>query len=194
MARWEPDAAGRLHDAAMSLYVERGFEATTVAEIADRAGVTARTFFRYFSDKREVLFGGSQMLLDAMERALADAPAGAAPMDVVAAAMQAAARLVGEDVEHSRRRWSVISANAELRERELIKMERLASALADGLRARGVADPQAGLAAEAGVGVFRVGYERWVSGAAGPEAGLAEVVTAGFEDLRNLFAPVGGTP
>src|SRR6266516_6807397 len=91
MARWEPDAAGRLREAAMALYAERGYDRTTVAEISDRAGVTARTFFRHFADKREVLFAGSEQLEQHMVAALTAAPASATPMEAVAAAVLSSA-------------------------------------------------------------------------------------------------------
>ena len=91
MGRWEPDAIGRLRQAAMELYVERGFEQTTVAEIAERAGLTARTFFRYFADKREVLFAGSLSLQEQLVAALDGVPNSASPMEAVAAALDAAA-------------------------------------------------------------------------------------------------------
>ncbi|WP_436521504.1 TetR/AcrR family transcriptional regulator [Actinoplanes sp. HUAS TT8] len=163
MARWEPGAGGRLREAAMELYVERGFEQTTVAEIAQRAGVTARTFFRHFTDKREVLFAGSEDLVTAVDRAVADAPAEAGPMAVVAAALDVAGGFLGQDHERSRQRQSIIEANAELRERELIKLAKMGARLADGLRARGVPDPEAELAAESGLVVLRVAFGRWVS-------------------------------
>ena len=182
MGRWEPDAAGRLRVAAMDLFVERGYEQTTVADIAQRAGVTARTFFRHFSDKREVLFGGSETLQDRMVAAVDDAPAATTPMDAVAAALDAAADMLGERRDYARQRQAVIVAHAELRERELNKMAGLAAALADGLRRRGVRDPDAALAAEAGVAVFRVAFERWSSGTAG--ADLATVMRESLEQLR----------
>jgi AcrR family transcriptional regulator len=163
MGRWEPDASGRLRQAALELYVERGFEQTTVADIAERAGLTARTFFRHFSDKREVLFAGSALLQDNMMSALEAAPPGASPMTAVSAALEAAGAQLGQHRELSRRRQSVIAANGELRERELIKMASLASALAEGLRGRGVAEPTASLAGEAGIAVLRVAFERWVT-------------------------------
>src|SRR3954470_10091686 len=108
MGRWEPGASGRLREAAMQLYVERGYEQTTVAEIAQRAGLTARTFFRYFTDKREVLFAGSGELQARMVSALEDAPGSATPLDAVAAALAAAAEMLGPNREFSRRRQSVI--------------------------------------------------------------------------------------
>src|SRR5689334_23125609 len=97
MGRWEPNASGRLRDAALEVFLERGFEGATVAEISQRAGVTSRTFFRYFADKREVLFGGSAALQAAFEHAVAEAPRAATPIDAVAAALDAGAALIGRD-------------------------------------------------------------------------------------------------
>jgi AcrR family transcriptional regulator len=161
MSRWEPDARGRLERAAMELFLERGFEQTTVTEIAARAGLTQRTFFRHFTDKREVLFGGSGALQELLLGALASAPESAAPIDAVAAALEAASAGLQERREYSRQRQAVIAANPELQERELIKLAMLAAALADGLRRRGVTDPAASLAAETGIAVFRIAFERW---------------------------------
>ena len=161
MGRWEPDARGRLERAAMELFLERGFEQTTVTEIASRAGLTQRTFFRHFADKREVLFGGSAALQELLLSALASAPESAAPIDAVAAALQAASAVLQERREYSRQRQAVIAANPELQERELIKLAALSAALADGLRQRGVTDPAASLAAEMGIAVFRIAIERW---------------------------------
>ena len=186
MGRWEPNASGRLREAALDLYVERGYEQTTVAEIAQRAGLTARTFFRYFADKREVLFAGSAALQERMVGALEGAPAAASPMAAVAVALDAAAGELGGRREHSRRRQSVIAANAELRERELIKLASLSAALADGLRRRGVPDPDATLAAEAGIAVFRVGFERWVDDPA--DRDLSQVMRESLDQLRGLTA------
>src|SRR3954468_18779682 len=134
MGRWEPDAAGRLRQAAMALYAEQGYDGTTVAEIADKAGVTARTFFRHFADKREVLFAGSAELQDALVSALKEAAPEATPMQAVGAALDAAAEFLGQNREHSRQRQAIINSHADLLERELIKMARLADALAEGLR------------------------------------------------------------
>jgi AcrR family transcriptional regulator len=184
VARWEAGASGRLREAALQLYIERGFEQTTVAEIAGRAGLTARTFFRHFADKREVLFAGSSALQDGLVRALDAAPATATPMQAVAAALDVAGEIIGGDHEHSRRRQSVINANPELQERELIKMATLAGALAAGLRARGVPDPDASLAAEAGIVVFRVAFETWVGGA--PDVELGRVVRESLDRFRSV--------
>src|SRR5580693_4108948 len=130
MSRWQPDARGRLERAAMELYSERGFEQTTVAEIASRAGLTERTFFRHFADKREVLFWGQGALLELVVGGVASAPDTAAPIDAVAAALEAAGAALQERREHARRRQTVISANPELQERELIKLASLAVAIA----------------------------------------------------------------
>jgi AcrR family transcriptional regulator len=161
MGRWEPNARGRLEQAALSLYNERGFEQTTVAEIAKRAGLTERTFFRHYADKREVLFAGSGRLQQLMATAVADAPDSAAPIDAVAAGLEAAAAVL-QNREFSRQRQAIIVANPELQERELIKLASLASAIADVLRRRGVKEPAASLAAEAGIAVFRIAFERWI--------------------------------
>ncbi|MDT4956380.1 MAG: hypothetical protein QOD31_179 [Pseudonocardiales bacterium] len=184
MGRWEPDAAGRLREAAMALYIERGFEGTTVAEIADRAGVTARTFFRHFTDKREVLFAGSEELEQRMVAALAGAPPSAGPMDAIAAALLTAGGLFADRRDYSRRRQAVIAATPELRERELIKMASLATAFADALQQRGVGPAVASLAAETGVAVFRVAFERWVTEPG--DAKLADVMRATLADLAGL--------
>jgi AcrR family transcriptional regulator len=189
MGRWQPGAAGRLAEAALDLYVERGYEQTTVVEIAERAGVTARTFFRYFADKREVLFVGSEVLRKRMVDALAAAPANATPFEAVAVALDAVAEVLGTDHRHSARRQQVLMANTELRERELIKMARLADALTEGLVARGVAHPDARLAAEAEVTVFRVAFEAWVTGPA--SADLASVIRDSGARLSRLSAAAG---
>src|SRR5271155_3510335 len=162
MGRWEPDARGRLMQAAFELYRERGFEQTTVAEIAERAGLTERTFFRHFADKREVLFAGADALRELLVSTVAEAPASAAPLEAVAAALVAAGAYIQEGAELARERQAIIAASAELQERELIKLASLASALADSLRRRGVEDPAASLTAEVGIAVFKVAFERYV--------------------------------
>jgi AcrR family transcriptional regulator len=146
----------------MELYVERGFENTTVAEIAQTAGLTERTFFRHFADKREVLFSGSAALQELLADHVASAPDGAAPIVAVSAALEAAGAVLQKRGDWSRQRQAVIAANAELRERELIKLAALASAIADALRRRGVKDPAASLTAEAGIAAFKVAFERWI--------------------------------
>jgi AcrR family transcriptional regulator len=186
MGRWEPNARGRLERAALELYSERGFEQTTVAEIAERAGLTERTFFRHFADKREVLFAGSAALQDLLVSTLASTPDSAAPIDAVAAAIEAAGALLQERREYARQRQAVIAANAELQERELIKLAALASALAGTLRRRGVADPAASLAAEAGIAVFRIAFERWISDLS--RADLPQLIRESLDELKAVTA------
>ncbi len=163
MVRWTPDSRGRLEQSALALYGERGFENTTVAEIAARAGLTERTFFRHFADKREVLFGGAGALQELLVSTVARAPKSSVPIAAVAAALDAAAAVLQERREFSQQRQAVIAANAELRERELIKLATLASAIADALRGRGVTEPAASLTAEAGIAVFKIAFERWIN-------------------------------
>ena len=187
MTRWEPNARGRLERAALELYGERGFEQTTVAEIAKRAGLTERTFFRHFADKREVLFWGAGTLQELLVGTVASAPDAAVPIDAVAAAIEAAGVVLQERREYARQRQAVIAANVELQERELIKLASLAAAMAGTLRERGVPDLAASLAAEAGIAVFRIGFERWVS-----ETGQADLPRLIRESLDELKAVTAG--
>ncbi|WP_250563206.1 TetR family transcriptional regulator [Sphaerisporangium fuscum] len=170
----------------MELYSERGFEQTTVAEIAQRAGLTERTFFRHFADKREVLFWGAATLQESLVNAVADAPGSTTPIDTIAAALEAAGDLFEQRREGARQRHAVITAHPELRERELIKLASLASALAEALRRRGVPDPAASLAAEAGIAVFRIAFERWVGEAGEPE--LPQIIRESFDELKAVTA------
>src|SRR6516225_6856446 len=136
MGRWQPDARARLQEAALALYGERGYEQTTVAEIAERAGLTKRTFFRYFTDKREVLFWGSELLEQQMVAAIEAAPASASALGMIGAALDAADRF--EEVrEFASPRHRIIASSHELQERELIKAASLAAAMAQALRERG---------------------------------------------------------
>ena len=181
VGRWEPNAQGRLEQAALELYLQQGFDETTVAEIAARAGLTERTFFRHFADKREVLFRGSE-LADALEAAIDDAPTAAAPLDAVAAALESVSGFFAERRPHARQRQAVISANPGLQERELIKLASLATSMAAALRRRGVAEPAASLVAEAGVAIFKVAFERWLTDAAGRS--LAEHIREALAELK----------
>jgi AcrR family transcriptional regulator len=186
MSRWEPNARGRLEQAALELYIERGFEQTTVAEIAKRAGLTERTFFRHFADKREVLFAGAGSLQELLVSTLASTPDSAAPIDAVAAAIEAAGALLQERREFARQRQAVIAANAELQERELIKLASLSAALAGTLRRRGVPGPAASLAAEAGIAVFRIAFERWISEPSQPD--LPHLIRESLDELKAVTA------
>ena len=190
MGRWEPDARGRLEKAAMDLYVERGFDETTVAEIAKRAGLTERTFFRHFADKREVLFAGAAMLQELLVSTVADAPPAMAPVDAAMAGVVAGGALIQERRAFARRRYEIIAANAELQERELKKLASLSTAVADTLRGRGVPDHAASLAAEVAIAVFRVAFERWVADPV--HLDLPQLMRTSLDELRAVTSE-GGT-
>ena len=189
MSRWTPDARGRLERAAYELFLERGYEATTVADIAKRAGLTERTFFRHYADKREVLFGGSGLLQDELLRAVANAPAGLPPIETVRIAVEAIAALM-----HGRRllaldRGRIVAAHPDLQERELIKRATLTTALASALQQRGIPEPAAGLAADMGMTVFYLGFKRWLDEPPGRE--MVEIVREGFDALKAVAAGTG---
>jgi AcrR family transcriptional regulator len=186
VSRWEPNARERLQQAAMDLYRERGFDRTTVAEIAAHAGLTERTFFRYFTDKREVLFWGSGALRELLAQRVAGAPDATAPIDAVAAALEATSVLFEERRDFARQRQALIAAHPELEERELIKLASLAAVIAEALRGRGVTDPAASLASEVGIAVFRLAFESWVHDP--KRRGLAQHVRQSLESLKAVTA------
>jgi AcrR family transcriptional regulator len=163
MGRWPPDARSRLQEAALALYGERGYEETTVAEIAERAGLTKRTFFRYFTDKREVLFWGSELLEQQMVAAIEAAPASASTLGMIGAALDAAAVRFEEVREFAGPRHRIIASSPELQERELIKAASLAAAMARALCARGFDETAATLAAHTGTTVMHVAFVQWVN-------------------------------
>jgi AcrR family transcriptional regulator len=171
----------------MELYGERGFEQTTVAEIAERAGLAERTFFRHFSDKREVLFSGAAELQELLVTTVADAPAPTTPIEVITSAVVVAGGVLQERRDFARQRQSVINANPELQERELIKLASLASAMADALRQRGVNDQSAALAAEVGVAAFKIGFDRWIK-----DPTTRDLPTDIRESLQELIAVANG--
>jgi AcrR family transcriptional regulator len=191
MSRWEPNARGRLEQAALELYRERGFDQTTVTEIANRAGLTERTFFRHYADKREVLFAGASALQELLVSTVVATPASTSPINAVAAAIEAAGDLLQERREYAQQRQAVIAANPELQERELIKLATLAAALADTLRQRGVAEPTASLAAEAGIAVFKIAFERWIDEA--NKRDLPQLMRASFVELKAVTAGTTGS-
>jgi len=186
MSRWEPNARGRLEQAALELYIERGFEQTTVAEIAKRAGLTERTFFRHFADKREVLFAGATSLEDLLVSTVTSAPSNLAPIDAAVAGLEAAGALLQERRAFAQQRQAVIAANAELQERELIKLASLSAAIADTLRRRGVRDTAARLAAEVAIAVFKIAFERWVVGT--NKRSLPQLIRTSLDELKAVTA------
>jgi AcrR family transcriptional regulator len=190
MVRWEPGARERLQAAAMDLYISRGFEKTTAADIARAAGLTERTFFRHFADKREVLFDGQNLLQQAFLDGVSAAPSQASPVEMVASALSAAATFFPDERRvYSSRRQTVISENPALRERELLKLAGLAAAVAVALRARDVPEPTATLAAESGVMVFGVAFGQWI--AEGSQRSFLQIQR---EVLRELVAMLAGGP
>jgi AcrR family transcriptional regulator len=187
VGRWEPDSRGRLQEAALALFAERGFDQTTTAQIAARAGLTERTFFRHFADKREVLFGGSDVLKERILAGVTAAPAVDGALEAVARGLTAAAAMLGEfRRDLSLQRYAVISANPELRERELAKMADYATAVAAALGERGVGEPRATIAAEAGLTVLRVALQRWATGRDGRD--LAAIMEDSMAELRAVVA------
>ncbi|WP_405138255.1 TetR/AcrR family transcriptional regulator [Nocardia sp. NBC_01388] len=183
MARWEPGARERLVLAAVDLFTELGYDATTVAQIAERAGVTKSTFFRHFPDKRELLAAGQEALSQLLTEGIAEAPAGATPLEAVAAGLERASSAMGPmNRELAPRLQAAIAANSELQARDALKSVGLAEAMANALRARAIPEPTAHLAAELGVLAFKQGYAQWLQ--ANPDAPLAPYAVAALEDLH----------
>ena len=172
--------------AAIALFDEQGYEQTTVAEIAERAGLTKRTFFRYFADKREVLFSGSQQLEHLWLDAVAAAPAGTDPLTAATAGFDPVAEMFTERHEYARIRARIIAANPELQERELIKLQTLAGAIQTALARRGVSPSAAILAAQAAVTVFHVAFARWVQ--QDDPAALRRLMNVSLKELRTVTA------
>lgn len=190
MVRWEPGASDRLRAAALELYATHGFEQTTAADIAASVGLSERTFFRYFADKREVIFLGQAEFEAGFVDGVQTAPDGSA-MDIVTSALEKAAAFFPDDYrDHSRLRQRVIKANPSLHERELLKMTSLAQQMTDALRSRGIPDPQATLAAQSAVTIFGVSFRQWL--APGEERPLAEIQREMLAELRAVTAaPLG---
>ncbi|MET8849921.1 TetR family transcriptional regulator [Amycolatopsis sp. NPDC004625] len=189
MVRWEPGAPERLQKAALELFATRGFEQTTAAEIAEAVGLTERTFFRHFSDKREALFHGQQVLVDSFLDGVTAAPPSAAPLEVVATALRSASAFFpAERRAHSRLRQSVIDRNPALQERERHKLTTLATTVAAALRARGVDELAATLAAESGVTVFGISFIRWLR--EDEDRSLADITDEVFAALLKLAGEV----
>jgi AcrR family transcriptional regulator len=184
--RWKPDAEARLSKAAITLFEDQGYDETTVAEIAEAAGLTKRTFFRYFSDKREVLFNGAQELQDCWIGGIAAAPPDAAPMAAVSAGLDRVAQLFADRHPFARMRSQIIAANSELQERELIKLQSLAAAIQAALVDRGVGRNAAILASQAGVTVFHVAFARWVE--QDDPASFRRLMDESLQELRSVTA------
>ncbi|MFJ9713828.1 TetR/AcrR family transcriptional regulator [Streptomyces sp. NPDC101234] len=192
MARWQPGATQRLVVAAVDLFTEQGYDATTVAQIAERAGVTKSTFFRHFSDKRELLVAGQETLSRLLADGIAEAPAGASPLQAVAAGLERASGAMGPaNRELGPRIRAAVAASTELQERDTLKSVGLAAAMTAALIDRGVPDPTAHLAGELGVLAFKRGYARWSECDRDDAGGLAPHALAALEDLRAATASLG---
>ncbi|MFF1610952.1 TetR family transcriptional regulator [Amycolatopsis sp. NPDC058278] len=189
MPRSGEEARRRLQQAALQLYEQRGFDRTTTAEIAARAGVTERTFFRHFPDKREVLFDGEATLRADLTRSVADAPEGLPPLEVLIRAFRKAGSRLEENRPFAEPRLAVIAATPALRERDLAKAAAMADALAAALRERGVGDRLAALAAHVGWVTFHHAAGAWIRES---ERSLDEHLDEAFADLRALSAEASG--
>ncbi len=164
MPRWEPDARERLVGAALHLFTEQGYDDTTVAEIADLAGLTKSTFFRHFSDKREVLAAGQGALSRLLADGIVEAPSEATSLGAVAAGLQHAAEAMTPfNRELGPRLAAIIATSAELQERDALKRVGMAAAMADALRGRGIDESTAIMAAELGVLAFKESFTAWIA-------------------------------
>jgi AcrR family transcriptional regulator len=191
MVRWEPGARERLQAAALELFATRGFEQTTAAEIAQSVGLTERTFFRHFSDKREVLFYGQDQFLQSFLDGVDAAPPDASPFEVIASALQAAASFFPDDRRpYARTRQSVIDKNPALQEREQHKFAGLATTVAEALRARGIGEPGATLAAQAGATVFGIAFAQWIR--EGETRSLPDIASDVLHQLVHLAGAATG--
>jgi AcrR family transcriptional regulator len=192
MARWEPGARERLVVAAVDLFTEQGYDATTVAQIAERAGVTKSTFFRHFPDKREVLVAGQGTLSRLLAEGIAEAPASASPLGAVAAGLERVSRAMGPmNRDLGPRMKAAVAASAELQERDALKSVGLAAAMTTALIARGVPDATAHLAGELGVLAFKRGYVEWSEGDRDAQEELAQYTLAALDELRAASASLG---
>jgi AcrR family transcriptional regulator len=192
MGRWRAGSRERLVVAAVDLFTEQGYDATTVAQIAERAGVTKSTFFRYFPDKRELLAAGQETLSRLLAEGIAEAPGDASPLEAVAAGLERAASALGPlNRELAPRLRAAVAASAELQERDALKTVTLAAAMTAALAARGVPDPTAALASEMGVLAFKRGYVAWSEGDRDGLGDLAPCLVAALDELRAAGASLG---
>jgi AcrR family transcriptional regulator len=192
MVRWEPGAKERLQAAALELFAARGFEQTTAADIAQSVGLTERTFFRHFSDKREVLFNGQREYLQAFADGADAAPPDASPLEVIASALHAAASLFPDERRpYARMRQAVIEQNPALQEREQHKSAGLAATVAAALRARGIGEPAATLAAQSGATVFGIAFAQWIR--EGETRSLADIASGVLDELLHLTRAAAGS-
>ncbi|MGW6008562.1 TetR/AcrR family transcriptional regulator [Streptomyces sp. NPDC055210] len=192
MGRWEPGARERLVMAAVDLFIEQGYDATTVAQIAERAGVTKSTFFRHFPDKRELLVAGQETLSRLLTEGIAEAPGTASPLEAVAAGLERASGAMGPmNRELAPRLKAAVAASTELQERDVLKSVSLAAAMAAALTARGVPGPTAALAGELGMLAFKRGFAEWSEGDRDAGDELAGYTLKALDELRAASATLG---
>jgi AcrR family transcriptional regulator len=192
MARWEAGARERLVVAAVDLFGEQGYDATTVAQIVERAGVTKSTFFRHFPDKRELLVAGQETLSRLLTEGIAEAPAGASPLEAVSAGLERASSAMGPmNRELGPRLKAAVSASTELQERDALKSVSLAAAMTAALVARGVPGPTAALAGEMGTLAFKRGFAVWSEGDRDADDELVQHTLAALDELRAASVSLG---
>ncbi len=184
MVKATADARTRLQRAALELFGEHGYDRTTAAGIAARAGVTERTFFRHFPDKREVLFDGEAILRDALTAVIAEAPVGPAPLGILWQAFRSVSPMLKDNRAYAKPRHDVISVTPALQEREFAKLAVLSEALAEALRARGIPELRADLAAQTGMAAFVHASLVWLDD---PEVDLGERIDIAFGELQGLL-------
>jgi len=190
VSRWAPNARERLEAAALDLFVENGYEETTVAQIADRAGLNRATFFRHFADKREVLFGGEDVLAGLFADGIRAAPPGATLTECLQAAYAAAeAAMTPQRRAKAAQRVLVVAGNSELQERGLLKYARIARSVNAALRERGADELAARLGAEVGVLAFRIAVECWME--ADNDEPFSLHAAGALSDLRVRAAELG---
>jgi AcrR family transcriptional regulator len=192
VSRWAPDARERLETAALDLFAENGYEETTVTQIADRAGLNRATFFRYFADKREVLFGGEDLLAGLFGDAIRGASPDATPTECLQAAFAAVgAAMTPQQRARAAQRVLVVAANTEVQERGLLKHARIARSISAALRARGADELTARLGAELGMLAFRIAVERWLQ--TGDDEPFALHAAAALSELQTRAAELSST-
>jgi AcrR family transcriptional regulator len=193
MSRWAPDARERLETAALDLFVENGYEETTVAQIADRAGLNRATFFRHFADKREVLFGGDDVLAELFADGIRTAPPDATVTECLQAAFAAAGpAMTPHQRARAAKRVLVVAANSEVQERGLLKHARIARSISTALRERGTDELTARLGAEVGMLAFSIAVERWMGSDDGDP--FPAHAAAALSDLQVRAAELGPQP
>jgi AcrR family transcriptional regulator len=183
VTRWEPDAKGRLQIAAIELFMQHGYDAVTVDDIAKRAGLTRRSFFNHFADKREVLFAGSEELertvIDELNRLTAEMP----PLDAALRALTTAGLTLARYREGAGIRRDIIASSSDLQERELIKLASLSRAIAANLAPDGVPNQASRLAAELAITTFTNAYDAWMDQ---PDGDFEHLMAVAFNELRGI--------